>query len=541
MGKFAKLRVLSTNLFYIFLIIVIVLGIVIRCINIDSRVYWGDEIFTLMRIAGYRLTEITQELINRSTVSIPDLMVYQHPSSAKSLIKTIEALVVEEPQHTPIYFIAVRLWTEWFGNLGNTALVVRSFSVFISLLIFPCLYWLCFELFQSHYVGLLAMSMMAVSPFYLLYAQEARPPTLWALFILLSSYLLLRAIRLKTKINWILYTISVILNLYNFLFSLFVLASHGIYIFLIQGLRITKTKIAYLLAMTVGILTFLPWMIAITFNLNTINNATKWSLGKVNFLVLLRVVLNNFRDVFFSIGAGYQYLTFFLFVLIVFSFYILWLKTPKSTWIFIFSLIGVTVVALLLPDLLSGNQRSASSRYFIAAYLGVHLSLAHLFYIQLKAVNFWYRKFWQVIISFLLVLGSVSCILISQFDLLSNRDTYGNSRIVAQIINKYDHPFIITRIAGITPNYPNNVIGMLSLSNYLSSNTQFQFIADINKLDVSNNKQDIFLYGNNSDSIINALHTQYRPKLLFEDLDKNNISSEKLWYLEKVLKVPDQY
>jgi uncharacterized membrane protein len=282
-------------------------------------------------------------------------------------------------------------------------------------------------------------------------------------------------------------------------------------------------------------------MIAITFNLNTINNATKWSLGKVNFLVLLRVVLNNFRDVFFSIGAGYQYLTFFLFVLIVFSFYILWLKTPKSTWIFIFSLIGVTVVALLLPDLLSGNQRSASSRYFIAAYLGVHLSLAHLFYIQLKAVNFWYRKFWQVIISFLLVLGSVSCILISQFDLLSNRDTYGNSRIVAQIINKYDHPFIITRIAGITPNYPNNVIGMLSLSNYLSSNTQFQFIADINKLDVSNNKQDIFLYGNNSDSIINALHTQYRPKLLFEDLDKNNISSEKLWYLEKVLKVPDQY
>ncbi|MBK1986118.1 glycosyltransferase family 39 protein [Sphaerospermopsis aphanizomenoides BCCUSP55] len=533
MGKFERFPSSSTNWFYLFLVIVIVFGSLLRCIHLDSRVYWGDEIFTLMRIAGYRLADITQELTNRSIVSIADLMVYQHPSPAKSLTETIQSLVTEEPQHTPIYFIAVRLWTEWFGHFGNTVLVVRSFSVFTSLLIFPCLYWLCLELFHSSYVGLLAIAMMAISPFYLVYAQEARPPALWALFILLSSNLLLRAIRIQTKLSWIIYTISVVLNLYNFLFSVFVVASHGAYIFFIKGFRLNKTQIAYLIATILGFLAFIPWLIAIIFNLNTVKNATKWSSAKVDFSVLLKVVINNLRDVFFNIGGGYSYLTFLLLVLIAFSFYVLLRTAPKSVWAFVFSLIGITVAALLVSDFFSQGQRSAASRYFITSYLGINLSIAYLFYIQLITLNSWYKKFWQVIITFLLVLGSVSCIIIAQSEVSFNQATYRNSLMVARIINKYDHPLIMTSITSITPNYPNNVIGILSLSHYLRPDSQFQFIADTNKLHLSNYAKAIFIYGSNSNFITNAVNTQYRPKLLFGDLDENNPSSEDLWYLER--------
>lgn len=45
------------------------------------------------------------------------------------------------------------------------------------------------------------MALIAVSPFHVLYAQEAREYSLWTVTILLSSAALLRAMRVKTKLS----------------------------------------------------------------------------------------------------------------------------------------------------------------------------------------------------------------------------------------------------------------------------------------------------------------------------------------------------
>ncbi len=71
---------------------------------------------------------------------------------------------------------------------------MRSLPAIISLLAFPCIHWLCLELFEESITGSVAIAVIAVSPFHLAYAQEARQYSLWVLITLLSSEALLRLV-----------------------------------------------------------------------------------------------------------------------------------------------------------------------------------------------------------------------------------------------------------------------------------------------------------------------------------------------------------
>ena len=199
-----------------FLIIIsLVIGILLHFVNIDRKFYWGDEVFTSLRISGYTVPEMNEQLGNGRVFSIEDLHKYQYPNPEKNTIDTIKSIILEESQVAPLYFVMVRFWVEWFGN---SVAVTRSFSAFISLLTFPCLYWLCQELFESSLIAWIAMALVAVSPIHLVYAQEARAYSLWVVTILISSAALLRAMRLKTKGAWSIYAATLPLGFYTQLF-----------------------------------------------------------------------------------------------------------------------------------------------------------------------------------------------------------------------------------------------------------------------------------------------------------------------------------
>jgi uncharacterized membrane protein len=119
---------------------------------------------------------------------------------------------------------------------------VRSLSAWISLLVFPRVYWLCWELFRSASVGLMAVTIVAVGPFHVLYGQEAIPYMMFAALVLLSNAILLRAIALQksparfkslsklSKAVWSIYAIALSLGLYSSLLFFLVAFAHGIYI-----------------------------------------------------------------------------------------------------------------------------------------------------------------------------------------------------------------------------------------------------------------------------------------------------------------------
>ncbi|HAZ43593.1 MAG TPA: hypothetical protein DCZ55_03710, partial [Cyanobacteria bacterium UBA11371] len=153
-------------------IVILVIGIFFRFLNLDLKVYWPDETFTSLRIAGYTEKEVVENIYQGQVIGLEDLQKYQRLNSEKGIGDTIKGLAIEEPQHTPFYYSMVRLWAQLFGD---SVAIIRSLSAWISLLAFPCIYWLCIELFNSPVTGWVAIALLSISPFHVVYAPEARP------------------------------------------------------------------------------------------------------------------------------------------------------------------------------------------------------------------------------------------------------------------------------------------------------------------------------------------------------------------------------
>jgi uncharacterized membrane protein len=131
------------------IIVLLLLGVFFRFVNLDRKVYWGDETYTSLRLSGYTQTEMLQQVFNGKVISIEDLQKYQRPQSETGLSGTLRSLAIEDTMHPPLYFMLLRFWVQWWGE---EVAVTRSLSVIISLLVFPAVYWLSSELFGSSLV-----------------------------------------------------------------------------------------------------------------------------------------------------------------------------------------------------------------------------------------------------------------------------------------------------------------------------------------------------------------------------------------------------
>jgi uncharacterized membrane protein len=242
--------------------VVLVMGIFFRFVNIDRNFYWLDETYTSLRISGYLMKSVREEIFNGPVVSSKDFLKYQSISDQKNEIDTIKGLAMEESQVPPFYFLVARFWAKLFGT---SVTAMRSLPALISLLQFPGAYWLCLELFESSMVGWVAMALVSVSPMHVLYAQEARPYCFWTVLTLLSSAVLLRAMRLQTKLLWGIYTAITVVGIYTHLYTVLVLIAHGIYVFAMEKVRVTKTVISYILAFFVTFIAGLLWYLTLRY------------------------------------------------------------------------------------------------------------------------------------------------------------------------------------------------------------------------------------------------------------------------------------
>ncbi|MEH2467342.1 glycosyltransferase family 39 protein [Nostoc sp.] len=460
------------------IIIVLTLGIFFRFINLDKKIYWGDETFTSLRLSGYTTKEVESQLFDGRIVTIEDIQKYQRTNSQKKSTDTIKGLALEEPQLPPLYFLIARFWVKLFGN---SIAVTRSISALISLLIFPCTYWLCLELFGSSMVGWIAMAIMAISPFNILYAQEARPYSLWAVTIVLSSASFLRALRLKTKVSWLLYTITMTVGLYTYLLTILIAIGNGLYLLVIERLRFTKTVIVYILASLLALLAFVPWILAIAVNYNSFKETSTWAFETMSISNVIQEWMRNisysfmdfwylftyFPDSRFNLSFGI-YLIPLLLILVGYSIYFICRETPLKISVFLLTLMGANSLPLVLPDLLSGGYRSIMARYFVPSYVGIHLSVAYLFAKKMNPINrkLFVANLWKLSFVALLMGGIISCYVSSQAETWWNKRTLDHV-IVSKLINQTSHPLLILE---------KNIPTVLSLSHVLNPDVEFQFI-----------------------------------------------------------------
>ncbi len=389
---------IDLNLFKLGLVL-LGLGILFRWGNL-YQVYWHDEAYTSLRLSGYTSIEVKQNLFQNRLVNLQDLLQYQEINQSRTPLDTINSLALDDAQHPPLYYILAWGWAAIFGK---SIWVIRSFSALVSLLSLPAIYWLCQELFalttfqfsnfsnsflrinnQGKLTGIIAMILVALSPFHILYAQEAREYALWTGLTLGMSAASLRSLRLHNFRNWGLYTIFLIASLYTSPLSGFVAIGQGIYIVIWERCRPTKRLLAYVLSSIIGLLIFLPWLLILLKD-GALAGAS-WTSQPVPFDIWLKLWGLNIVRCFiltegdFGFDTWQVYVTLpFLLALISFSLYFLCRYTPRKIWSFVFIFIGASSLPLVLPDLILGGQRSTAGRYLVPTILGIQLAIAFFF------------------------------------------------------------------------------------------------------------------------------------------------------------------
>ncbi|NJR38040.1 MAG: phospholipid carrier-dependent glycosyltransferase [Leptolyngbyaceae cyanobacterium CSU_1_4] len=433
----ARLRMLLT--------IVIILGIALRFINLDRKVYWHDEVYTSMRAAGFTRGAIDQELFQNKIIPAPSLQKFQQIKPGSTVADTINSLKVEDPQHPPLYFLMARFWMQIFGGSLTAS---RLLPALLSLFSLPLMYKLAIELFDSQRVAWMATALLAISPFDILFAQTARQYGLLTTLIIGSSLSLLRSLRHSHWKNWAVYGISVALGLYTHPFFALTLIGQGVFVILnkqpvkphkgnvvprVQGVN---RWLGFASAIALALLLYAPWIQVLYTNAQRAADTTDWARIPQPFSYLAKLWTLSFTSLFIDLDFGFDNSWNFLLripfiILILSAFYFVYRRTSQHVWLFILTSVFVPFLLLALPDLLIGGKRSAVSRYLISCYPGIQLAVAYLLAIGLTTG----KVFWRSALALVLTASVISCGTSVLAETWWNKDLSYDNATVSRLVN----------------------------------------------------------------------------------------------------------
>ena len=573
----------------ILLIFFLLLGCYFRFANLNSKIFWVDEISTTVRVSGYTIPEVSQSLQQQDILSFDDLLAYQVQSRDRTFGDTWSALT-KSPEHAPLYFVLTRIWVQLWGS---SIAVMRSLSVAISLLVFPALYWLCQELFARPSISRMAVILMSVSPFYVAYAQEARPYSLWTVTILLMSASLIRAIRLNTLPAWLLYSFCLVLGLYTSLFSVYLAAFQGIYLLLISIKNKFKIIRNYLLSSLLSLLLFSPWIIIIINHIDLLQKNTEWMRGNFNIAEIIAVFIGTVLLIFgdlpiaqdsdpvkivmvlifmvIAILAGLKgsylktkpilfglLLTFSSSIFLILNYQDLDLvgiigavvalgiltlssyslyylisnanrdceASQRHRWLYILCLMLSLPLPLLVIDIINQGQGSTAPRYLIPLQLGIQIAVAYTLINKLAIHK--KQKFWQTVIISFLILGIFSCTRNLNLSPFYQKGRNINNPAIAKIINRSNSPLVVIEA--------DEAMDALSLAYSLSPQTKYKIInRDRDITEYSDRFTDIFIL---RPSVALQTQLQTKPDLKLKQVYKSHLFSAdeiplNLWSIDK--------
>ncbi|MBD2182614.1 glycosyltransferase family 39 protein [Aerosakkonema funiforme] len=207
------------------LIVWFAIGTWLRFTNLELKSPWTDEFSTMVFSLGNSFRNVPLD----RAIALDVLMSPLIPKDAGT--GEVVQHLLSESNHPPLYFVLAHLWMKLFPqNDGLISLwVARSLPAILGAASIPAMYALGYIAARSRLVGHLAAAMMAVSPYGIFLAQEARHYTLAILFAIASLACLLIAVRhieaqkplsFWFSISWIAINTLGIASHYFFVFTL---------------------------------------------------------------------------------------------------------------------------------------------------------------------------------------------------------------------------------------------------------------------------------------------------------------------------------
>ncbi len=160
-----------TNKHYFYLSLIILVGLILRLINLNQSL-WLDEAITALAVKNYSLVGLITKFV---------------PGDF----------------HPPLYYLLLKFWS---SLLGFSEVSLRSLSVAFGILTVPVVY-LIGKRIADHRAGLLASLFLAVNPLAIYYSQEARMYTLTMFLLTLTVYFFITS-------RWLLFVVTYALTLY---------------------------------------------------------------------------------------------------------------------------------------------------------------------------------------------------------------------------------------------------------------------------------------------------------------------------------------
>ncbi|PKQ16544.1 MAG: hypothetical protein CVT67_03870 [Actinobacteria bacterium HGW-Actinobacteria-7] len=168
-------------------------GAALRIATINTRSMWLDET-TAIRQASW---------------SIPEMLAW-----------------MANNVHPPLFHTLLHYWIR---AVGRSEVDVRAFAVMWGIIAIPLMYWAGRTLYD-HRVGIIASLVLALSPFFIWYSQEARMYTMMLVFSLLATVALWKALNGHGRRWWIVYALGAAAGIMTQYFSAFVLLGQAYYV-----------------------------------------------------------------------------------------------------------------------------------------------------------------------------------------------------------------------------------------------------------------------------------------------------------------------
>ncbi len=504
----------------VLLSVLLLLGGWFRVHDLGEKLVWHDEIATVHMVAGYSIDEWKAALYTGEVVDVSEVQRFQKLNRDRSVMDIVQELATHDPQHPPVYYVLVAVWGRVVGEgIGQ----IRMLSVLGSLLGLWAMYALCWELSLSRRVAWMGTAALAVSPFFVLYAQEAREYSLWATVILASNAALLRAIR-KTeaapdkipRASWAGYGLLTVASLYTSFASAAVILGQVLFIILRERGRPNRVSLSAAGTLAISALGFLPWALNLLRNYETFAVSMKWSKEIViPTSSLLRIFALNLSRPFVDFWADLETVSAWIGVLAAVAL-CLWAvvtlcrEAPWERLALILCVLILPTAIHLVPDLLFGGIRSLSTRYLTPSLLMLLVALAWLLGAPQRR-----PKLASGLSAAVFAVMIASCWHNDRQEATWAKGVSYSLPEVARVLNASDRPLLV---GGIEIHSPGN---LLALSTRLDSGTKMQFlrIADERAYELAEHDGDIFFMGPNVllRARLEELE-QVRFELLVEDL-----------------------
>ena len=360
-----------SRVIWLICIAAVLLASTLRFYHLETKNLVPDETDSMLQIGGYVQEDSLNRIYDRY-LPASGVLKYSPFRPGSTVFDTFDCCRLQTSYNPPLYFVLARLWCQEFGL---DIISLRRFSAMISLLEIPCFFFLYLELFESASMAAIVTALSMVSPYHLQLAQYPRPYALWAVLTLLSSLLLVKAAKHRNAGLWVAYVAASTLNLYTHISALRVLCSH---LFYCCFEKICDRRYRFLPALgsiLIALMLFVPWVIEINNHLYSYIRGIQWFIGNTPMSHLYAIWFNQANEVFLDVGYLFPSAQKFcspLVGLLMCAAILAFIRiAPRSSRLFLVTMLVTTFLTLAIPDLIWGAGRTKGTRYMMPAALAL--------------------------------------------------------------------------------------------------------------------------------------------------------------------------